>query len=91
VVGRSCRTPAGPSGDLTAAAARGAAHPLSGRADALYVVNDALGSFLLRANEVIDQVPMSACGPQAKMEATISTTVAGARPDIARSRPNRRF
>jgi len=26
-----------------------------------YVVNDALGSFLLRANEVIDQVPMSAC------------------------------
>jgi len=35
---------------------------LSGRADALYVVNDALGSFLLRANEVIDQVPMSACG-----------------------------
>jgi hypothetical protein len=26
------------------------------------VVNDALGSFLLRANEVIDQVPMSACG-----------------------------
>jgi hypothetical protein len=38
-----------PSGGLTA-----------GRADALYVVNDALGSFLLRANEVIDQVPMSA-------------------------------
>jgi hypothetical protein len=36
--------------------------PLSGRADALYVVNDARGSFLLRANEVIDQVPMSACG-----------------------------
>jgi hypothetical protein len=35
---------------------------LSGCADALYVVNDALGSFLLRANEVIDQVPMSACG-----------------------------
>jgi hypothetical protein len=35
---------------------------LSGRADALYVVNDALGSFLLRANEVIDQVPMSARG-----------------------------
>ena len=35
---------------------------LSGRADALYIVNDALGSFLLRANEVIDQVPMSACG-----------------------------
>jgi hypothetical protein len=35
---------------------------LSGRADALYVVNDALGSFLLRASEVIDQVPMSACG-----------------------------
>jgi hypothetical protein len=34
---------------------------LSGRADALYVVNDALGSFLLRASEVIDQVPMSAC------------------------------
>jgi hypothetical protein len=34
---------------------------LSGRADALYVVNDALGSLLLRANEVIDQVPMSAC------------------------------
>ena len=34
---------------------------LNGRArDALYVVNDALGSFLLRANEVIDQVPMSA-------------------------------
>jgi hypothetical protein len=59
VVGRSCRTP-GPSGGLTAAAARGAA--LNGRADALYVVNDALGSFLLRANEVIDQVPMSACG-----------------------------
>jgi hypothetical protein len=27
----------------------------------LRVVNDALGSFLLRANEVIDQVPMSAC------------------------------
>jgi hypothetical protein len=35
---------------------------LSGRADALYVVNDALGSFLLRASEVIDQVRMSACG-----------------------------
>jgi len=35
---------------------------LNGRADALYVVNDALGSFLLRANEVIDQVPMSARG-----------------------------
>jgi hypothetical protein len=34
----------------------------SGRADALYVVNDALGSFLLRASEVIAQVPMSACG-----------------------------
>ena len=34
---------------------------LSGRADALYVVNDALGSFLLRTSEVIDQVPMSAC------------------------------
>jgi hypothetical protein len=34
---------------------------LSGRADALYVVNDALGSFLLRASEVIDQVPISAC------------------------------
>jgi hypothetical protein len=61
VVGRSCRT-RGPSGGLTAAAARGAAHSLSGRADALYVVNDALGSLLLRANEVIDQVPMSACG-----------------------------
>jgi hypothetical protein len=28
---------------------------LNGRADAFYVVNDALGSFLLRANEVIDQ------------------------------------
>ena len=56
MVGWSCRT-RGPSGGLTAAAARGAAH----RADALYVVNDALGSFLLRANEVIDQVPMSAC------------------------------
>jgi hypothetical protein len=47
---------------LTAAAACGARSSLSGRADALYVVNDALGSFLLRANEVIDQVPMSACG-----------------------------
>src|SRR5207245_1538693 len=35
---------------------------LSGRADALFVVNDALGSLLLRANEAIDQVPMSACG-----------------------------
>jgi hypothetical protein len=67
VVGRSCRT-RGPSGGLTAAAARGAAPPapavesLNGRADVLYVVNDALGSLLLRANEVIDQVPMSACG-----------------------------
>jgi hypothetical protein len=30
-------------------------------ADELYVVNDALGSFLLRASKVIDQVPMSAC------------------------------
>jgi len=40
---------------------------LNGRADALYVVNDALGSFLLRANEVIDQVPMSACGHQTDM------------------------
>jgi hypothetical protein len=40
---------------------------LSGRADALYVVNDALGSFLLRASEVIDQVPMSACGRHAAM------------------------
>jgi hypothetical protein len=39
---------------------------LSGRADALYVVNDALGSFLLRASEVIDQVPMSARGTNAK-------------------------
>jgi hypothetical protein len=57
VVGKSCRT-RGPSGGLTAAAARG----LSGRADALYVINDVLGSFLLRANEVIDQVLMSACG-----------------------------
>jgi hypothetical protein len=28
--------------------------------DALYVVNDALGSFLLRANEVIDQVAQAA-------------------------------
>src|SRR6266404_3812300 len=27
----------------------------------------ALGSFLLRANEVIDQVPMSACGHQTDM------------------------
>jgi hypothetical protein len=34
---------------------------LNGRADVLYVVN-ALGSFLLRANEVIDQVPMSDSG-----------------------------
>ena len=57
MVGKSCRI-RGPSGDLTAAAARG----LSGRADALYVINDVLGSFLLRANEVIDQVPMSARG-----------------------------
>jgi len=40
---------------------------LNGRADALYVVNDALGSFLLRANEVIDQVPMSACERQTDM------------------------
>jgi hypothetical protein len=37
----------------------------AGRADALYVVNDALGSFLLRASEVIDQVPMSACASHA--------------------------
>jgi hypothetical protein len=36
--------------------------PLSGSAAELYVVNDALGSFLLRANEVIDQAPMFACG-----------------------------
>jgi len=47
VVGRSCRT-RGPSGGITAAAARGGAPPapafesLNGRADALYVVNDAL-------------------------------------------------
>ncbi|UPJ40018.1 hypothetical protein IVB40_22090 [Bradyrhizobium sp. 40] len=34
------------------------------RADALRVVNDALGSFLLRAGEVIDQVRMSAYDPQ---------------------------
>jgi hypothetical protein len=40
-------------------------------ADALYVVNDALGSFLLRANEVIDQVPMSACGPFSDMPAAL--------------------
>jgi hypothetical protein len=47
VVGRSCRT-RGPSGGITAAAARGGAPPapafesLNGRADALYVVNEAL-------------------------------------------------
>jgi hypothetical protein len=33
-----------------------------GRADALDVVNDAPGSLLLRASEVIDHVPTSACG-----------------------------
>jgi hypothetical protein len=37
-----------------------------GGADALYVVNDAPGSLLLRANEVIDQVPMSACGESSR-------------------------
>src|SRR5258705_2777261 len=63
MVGRSCRT-RGPSGGLTAAAARGAAHrSMVARTH----VNDALGSFLLRANEVIDQVPMSACGHQTDM------------------------
>jgi hypothetical protein len=42
----------------------------SGRAaDVLDVVNDALGSFLLRANEVIDQVPMSACGANTNVAA----------------------
>ena len=35
---------------------------LSGRADAPYVVNNALGSFLPCPNVMIDQVPMSACG-----------------------------
>jgi len=44
VVSRSCRT-AGERGFIVA-----------GRAVALYVVNDALGSFLLRASEAIDQV-----------------------------------
>jgi hypothetical protein len=43
---------------------------LTSRADALYVVNDALGSFLLRANEVIDQVPMSACGANTNVAVT---------------------
>jgi len=43
----------------------------SGRAaDVLDVVNDALGSFLLRANEVIDQVPMSACGANTNVAVT---------------------
>jgi hypothetical protein len=37
------------------------------RAGALYVVNGALGSFLLRADEVTDQVPMSACGHETVM------------------------
>ena len=42
----------------------------SGRAaDVLDVVNDALKSFLLRANEVIDQVPMSACGANTNVAA----------------------
>ena len=31
---------------------------VAGRADALHIVNDALGSFLLRASEAIDKVPM---------------------------------
>jgi hypothetical protein len=43
---------------------------LRGRADVLYVVNDALGSFLLRANEVINQAAMSACGANANVAAT---------------------
>jgi hypothetical protein len=80
VVGRSCRT-RGPSGGLTAAAARGAAPPAPAFSPGVIpvkratkfdlVVNlttaKALGltipeSFLLRATEVIDQVPMSASG-----------------------------
>jgi hypothetical protein len=55
---------------------------LSGRADALYVVNDALGSFLLRASEVIDQVPMSACGTFLTCREVRLESVMGSRADI---------
>jgi hypothetical protein len=60
VVDGSCRT-RGPSGGLPPLR-----HvvPLIAQWARMHfdVVNDALGSLLLRANEVIDQVPMSACG-----------------------------
>ena len=60
MVGRSCRTRGAERGPHRRCGTW-CRSSLSGRADALYVVNDALGSFLLRANELIDQVPMSAC------------------------------
>jgi hypothetical protein len=56
---------------------------LSGRADALYVVNDALGSFLLRASEVIDQVPMSACGTKPTFRDGRPMSVAGVTTEVA--------
>jgi hypothetical protein len=54
---------------------------LSGRADALYVVNDALGSLLLRANEVIDQVGLR--GHLSDCPAKLSTSVDGGKADLA--------
>jgi hypothetical protein len=60
---------------------------LSGRADALYVVNDALGSFLLRASEVIDQVPMSACVQVfGRRDDGLTTDCGGRRPKSAKAR-----
>jgi hypothetical protein len=59
---------------------------LSGRADALYVVNDALGSFLLRASEVIDQVPMSACGTFRAWPDVRSSVAIGRKADMACAR-----
>jgi hypothetical protein len=56
---------------------------LSGRADALYVVNDALGSFLLRASEVIDQVPMSACGTERTSATMPAMSVPGGKAERA--------
>jgi hypothetical protein len=59
---------------------------LSGRADALYVVKDALGSFLLRASEVIDQVPMSACGTFRTWRGVRVKSVVRTKADVARLR-----
>ena len=72
---------------------------LNGRADVLYAVNDALGSFLLRANEVIDhllranevidQVPMSDSGV-CECRGVRGMSAWRGRPEVIGGRSNRR-